>query len=120
MLTKKQTKEIIVHLENSQNPLFFFDNDNDGLISFLLLRRFIGRGRGIVIKSYPELNFSYYKKVEEFNPDYIFILDKPCVSKDFLEAAKQNNIPIVWIDHHKTEKPDSWINYYNPIPNKSS
>ena len=36
MLTKKQKTEIKEHLEKSQNPLFFFDNDNDGLMSFLL------------------------------------------------------------------------------------
>ena len=44
MLTKKQINEIREHLEKAQNPLFFFDNDPDGLCSFLLLQRYIGRG----------------------------------------------------------------------------
>jgi len=116
MLTDKQVEEIREHLEKAQNPLFFFDNDNDGLMSFLLLRRFIGRGKGIAIRSFPDLNVSYYRRVEELNPDYIFILDKPIVSEEFLEKAKKDNIPVVWIDHHKIsqERRDE-VNYYNPI-----
>ena len=118
MLTEKQIEEIREHLEKAQNPLFFFDNDNDGLVSFLLLRRFIGRGKGIAIKSYPDLNISYYKKIEELNPDYVFILDKPVVSEEFLERVKQDNIPIVWIDHHQVEKPEiEGVDYYNPFFN---
>jgi len=118
MLTKTQIEEIRNHLENAQNPLFFFDNDNDGLTSFLLLRRYIDRGKGIAIKSYPELNESYYKRIKELNPDYIFILDKPVVSKEFLELVKNDNIPIVWIDHHETDANLEGIHYYNPLLNK--
>lgn len=114
MLNLSQLKEIKEHLEKAQNPLFFFDNDNDGLCSFLLLRRFIDRGRGIAIKSFPDLNVSYYRKVKELNPDYVFILDKPIVSKEFLDKVKQDNIPIVWIDHHQTDGCDDLtVNYYN-------
>lgn len=127
MLTEKQVEEIKKHLENAQNPLFFFDNDNDGLTSFLLLRRFIDRGKGIVIKSYPELNHSYYKRVKELKPDYIFILDKPVVDKEFFLKVKQDNIPIVWIDHHQIKKTNVrefkklGVNYYNPyIENKTN
>jgi len=121
MLTKKQIDEIREHLEKAQNPLFFYDNDNDGLTSFLLLRRFIGRGKGVAIKSYPSLNESYYRKIEELKPDYIFILDKPVVSSEFLKKAKADNLPVVWIDHHqvKIKKSDlKGINYYNPLLNK--
>ena len=121
MLTEKQIREIREHLEKAQNPLFFFDNDNDGLISFLLLRRFIDRGRGVAIKSFPELNVSYYRKVSELKPDYVFILDKPVVSADFLEKLKQDNIPVVWIDHHQVEEPVyGGVNYYNPFLNDKS
>ncbi len=121
MLTKKQIEEIREHLEKAQNPLFLFDNDNDGLISFLLLRRFIGRGKGVAIKSYPNLNESYYRKIQELNPDYIFILDKPVVSSAFLEKVKADNLPIVWIDHHQVQIKKSdlkGVNYYNPLLNK--
>lgn len=115
MLSDKEINSIKEHLERAQNPLFFFDNDNDGLASFLLLRRYIDRGKGIAIKSFPDLDSSYYRRVRELNPDYVFILDKPSVSTDFLEKVKRDNIPIVWIDHHQVEKPtDDKIHYYNP------
>ncbi|MFA5855719.1 MAG: DHHA1 domain-containing protein [Candidatus Pacearchaeota archaeon] len=118
MLSDKQVEEIREHLEKAQNPLFFFDNDNDGLISFLLLRRFIDRGKGVVIRSFPELNISYYRKITELNPDYVFILDKPIVSKEFLEKIHADSIPIVWIDHHQVDKCElPFVNYYNPFHN---
>ena len=134
MLTEYQIQEIKVHLEKAQNPLFFFDNDNDGLISFFLLRRFIGRGKGVVIKSYPDLNQSYYRKVKELKPDYIFILDKPIVSEEFLEKIIADNIPIVWIDHHQLDHQTSQqlekhnlilekhnlFYYYNPFLNNET
>lgn len=116
MLKEKDIIEIREHLEKAQNPLFFFDNDNDGLVSFLLLRRFLGRGRGVAIKSFPDLNISYYRKVFELNPDYVFILDKPVVSPEFIERLQKNNIPIVWIDHHQVDKPNyEGVYYYNPV-----
>jgi len=120
MLTKKQIKEIREHLEKAQNPLFFFDNDPDGLCSFLLLQRYIGRGKGIAVKSFPEMTADYFRKVGELGADYIFILDKPIVSTDFFEEVRTFNIPIVYIDHHdidKTKIPE-FVHYYNPIFNK--
>ncbi|MEK6830428.1 MAG: DHHA1 domain-containing protein [Nanoarchaeota archaeon] len=126
MLTEKQIKEIVSHLERSQNPLFLFDNDTDGLVSFLLLRRFIGRGKGVAIKSYPELNVSYFKRIKELNPDYIFILDKPEVSQEFFKKVRQNSLPIVWIDHHQVKKSkikelkNLGVNYYNPFLNNKT
>jgi len=116
MLKQKQIQEIRDHLDKAQNPLFFFDNDGDGLCSFLLLQRYIGRGKGVSIKSFPELSVDYFRKVRELNADYIFILDKALVSDEFLKEAEQINIPIVWIDHHLDEKNiPNFVNYYNPI-----
>lgn len=123
MLTEKENKEVKEHLEKAQNPFFFFDNDSDGLSSFLLLQRHYEKGKGIPIRSFPEMDRSYFRKVLELNADYIFILDKPLVSKEFFEEAEKYNIPVVWIDHH--ELPDSsieempeFVNYYNPIYSK--
>jgi len=115
MLTEIQIKEIKEHLEKAQNPVFFFDNDQDGLCSFLLLQKWIGRGKGVVIKSFPALDESYFRKVEELNADYIFILDKPVVSKEFFERVREKNIPVVWIDHHAIDSyiPD-FVYYFNP------
>ena len=115
MLTSDQLQEIKNHLDRAQNPLFFFDNDVDGLCSFLLLARYAGKGKGVAIKSFPELNESYARKLYELKPDYVFVLDKPVISEGFIEEAKKLNLPFVWIDHHDVECPDKkYINWYNP------
>ena len=118
MLTQKQIEEVREHLDKAQNPLFFFDNDNDGLTSFLLLRRFIDRGKGVAVKGAHNLNQSFYRRVNELKPDYIFILDVPNVDPEFLKKAEEDNLPVVWIDHHNVEKPkNKEISYYNPYHN---
>jgi len=119
MLTEKQIKEIKEHLSNAQNPLFFFDNDQDGLCSFLLLQRYIERGKGFPIKTAP-LDKNYIRKINELNPDYLFILDVPTVSNEFFEEIKKINLPVVWIDHHDTakDKKPNFVNYYNPFLEK--
>ena len=119
MLTQKQITEIREHLDKAQNPLFFFDNDPDGLCSFLLLQRFAEKGKGIPIRSFPELKEDYFKRVQELNTDYIFVLDKPLVSDEFFNKAREFNIPVVCIDHHDSgrEIPE-FVNYYNPLFNK--
>ncbi|GIU68366.1 MAG: hypothetical protein KatS3mg001_216 [Candidatus Pacearchaeota archaeon] len=120
MLTQKQIFEIKKALLNYQNPIFMFDNDQDGLCSFLLLRRFFGKGEGISIKSFPDLNKSYFKKVKEFSSDCVFILDKPVVSGEFFEEIKNNRIPVFWIDHHhiNLQNIPKFVHYYNPLFNK--
>jgi single-stranded DNA-specific DHH superfamily exonuclease len=119
MLNKKQIKEIREHLEKAHNPIFFFDNDVDGLCSFLLLQRYLGKGKGIAVKSYPELDEGYFRRVQELEADYIFILDKPIVSKEFFQEIEKNNLPCVWIDHHEAEqKIPKFVSYYNPLRNR--
>ena len=120
MLTEKQIKEVKEHLDKSQNPVFFFDNDADGFCSFILLQKYIGRGKGVPIKSFPGISKEYFRKVGELNADYIFVLDKPIISEDFLKEVEQVNIPLVWIDHHEIEnkKFPSFVSYYNPLYNK--
>jgi len=120
MLTQKQVKEIKRHLDKAQNPLFFFDNDPDGLCSFLLLQRYVKKGKGVAIKSFPALTVDYFRKVEELKADYIFILDKPVVSEEFWEEVEKINIPVVWIDHHEINEKDisEFVDYYNPLKNK--
>lgn len=114
MLTIKQNEEIKEHLAKAQNPIFFFDNDQDGLCSFLLLQRYIGRGRGVAAKTFPNLDVSLFRRVLELEADYIFILDKPNVSQEFFEEVRKINLPIVWIDHHQTDTDvPEWVHYYN-------
>lgn len=119
MLSKKEIQQIRDSLENSQNPLFFFDNDVDGFCSFIILQKAIGRGKGVAIKSFPELDKTYLRKVEELNPDHVFILDKPQVSKEFIEGVLEKSIPLTWIDHHGVElekETKESLNYFNSFP----
>jgi len=120
MLSKEKIEEAREILEKSQNPLFLFDNDLDGLSSFLLLSKYVGRGKGVTVRSYPDLNSSYSRKVDEFKPDAIFILDKPIVSQEFFDHAILKNIPIVWIDHHPLAQEIKEIHYINPVYGPSS
>ncbi len=119
MLTISQLEEIRNFLEASQNPLFFYDNDVDGLCSFLILRRALDRGKGVAIKSFPDLKAQYTRKVNELNPDAIIILDKAELSIEFANHAEEKGIPILWIDHHETKTPQETINktsYYTTHP----
>ena len=110
MINEVQIKEIHKHLEESENPLFFFDDDHDGLASFLLLWRSVKKGHGVLIKGPPFVDMSYIKKIHEYKADKLFILDKPVLSQEFVD---QVNIPIIYIDHHKVNKLKG-VHYYNP------
>ena len=120
MLTIKQMEKFRNLLEKSQNPLFLFGNDVDGLVSFLLLARFCGKGKGVAIKSFPDLSSAYVRKLHEFKPDYIFVLDIPLIEKNFIYSARELGIPIIWLDHHPI--PDyvneEGIVYFNPLIEK--
>ena len=119
MLKEQEIKEIREILETSTNPLFFFDNDQDGLISYLLFRRYYERGIGIAVKTSP-MEEEYAQRISEFNPDCIFILDQPEISPEFFSELEKTNLPVVWIDHHDIDfsKIPSFIKYYNPIKDK--
>jgi len=110
MIPSKQVDEIRSFLQKSENPLFFFDDDADGLCSYLLLRRYLDRGKGVVVKSSPVLDVPFQRKVEEYSPDVVFILDKPMVSEEFISEV---HVPIVWIDHHTPVKAKG-VKYFNP------
>jgi len=112
MLTEKQITEIREHLDKAQNPIFFFDNDADGLVSFLLLQRYFGRGRGVAIRGSSSLSKSFFRKVEELNADSIFLLDRSPIDDDFIKMADEANLNIVCIDHHNAPKPNI-KDYYN-------
>ncbi|MFH0831989.1 MAG: DHHA1 domain-containing protein [archaeon] len=114
MIAEEKLSEFRELLHTAQNPLFLFDNDTDGLSAFLLLRRVSGKGKGVAIKSFPDLNASYIRKLHEFNPDYVFILDKPLMAKEFVEAALSLGIKVVWLDHHPLQEHENVL-YFNPL-----
>jgi single-stranded DNA-specific DHH superfamily exonuclease len=100
MLTLKQLKELREHLDKSQNPLFLFDNDVDGLCSAAILQRASGKGKSVAIKTFPGLDQSYLRRIDELNPDYVFILDKAEIDLDFLKGVHERSLPVICIDHH--------------------
>lgn len=126
MLTDEQIKEVREHLETAQNPIFYYDNDADGLCSFLILRRFLGRGNGVAVRSYPDLDVSYARKARELNADYVFVLDKPVLSREFVEEINKMGLPFVWIDHHPRQVEEEYekkidnFYVYNPFLNSNS
>ncbi|TKJ17207.1 hypothetical protein CEE44_01580 [Candidatus Woesearchaeota archaeon B3_Woes] len=113
MLTEEQVKDLRGELDNCKKPLIFFHDDPDGFCSFLLFYKYIGDGRGITLKTSAEMGPGFARKVEEYQPDKVFILDKPSVSQEFLDKVKQ---PVIWVDHHPAIKRHK-VKYFNPRVN---
>ncbi len=109
-LSKNQITQLMDNLENCKRPLFLFDDDQDGVCSFLLLYRSKREGNGVIVKTTPRIGNVFLKKVEEFSPDKIFILDIANVEQEFLDGV---NAPVIWIDHHAPVK-DTTAKYFNP------
>jgi len=111
LLTEEEVALLKKELETAQNPLFFYDGDCDGLTSFLLLYRIHYRGKGIGLTSTARaLDEKWVRKVEELQPDKIFILDIPTVTQDFIDQVKR---PTFWIDHHPPLE-RTHVHYFNP------
>lgn len=109
-LSSEQIRQIRDNLDNCKNPLFFFDDDQDGLCSFLQLYRYKKEGKGIIVKTTPKLGTVFVNKVKEYGPDKIFILDLAVVEQDFLDEM---NVPVIWIDHHGPFERSN-VKYFNP------
>ncbi len=110
MLTTEQINELRRELATAKNPLIFHDGDGDGLASYLLLYRIHKEGKRYALTSTSILDERFMRKVNELNPDKIFILDVPVVQQEFINQAKR---PIFWIDHHPPLKRTN-VRYYNP------
>lgn len=111
MLTQAQLQEIKEHLEKAKNPLFLFDDDHDGLASYLLFQRKYPRGHGVCIKAALHNESIYVKKITFYKPDRVFFLDRAIISQELLDTI---NVPVIWIDHHQPV-PRRNVNYYNPM-----
>lgn len=114
MLTEKEKKQIREELICTR-PLYLFDDDPDGLCSFLLLYKYVREGKGVIVKSKPVIGKGFVRKVDEYQPDKVIILDVPMIDDEFLDNVK---IPILWIDHHEVQ--DTKVKYYNTRKNNST
>ena len=110
MLTNKQLQQIKEELDNSQNPLFFFDDDPDGLCAFLLFYRYKKEGHGFVVKTHPKLDARSAPKIEQYDADKAFVLDIAKLEQDFIDASK---VPVIWVDHHGPYERNN-VKYFNP------
>ena len=63
MLTAKQIKFIREELATAKNPLFFYDDDPDGLCSFLLFYKIHREGKGVIVISGLGLSATELKKL---------------------------------------------------------
>jgi hypothetical protein len=109
-LSEKEILAIRKEIEYTKNPLYFFHDDPDGLASFLIFYRHIKEGKGIIIKTRPNIDLKFMRKVDEYQPDKIYILDIALVEQDFIDSV---HVPIIWIDHHSVLERNG-IKYYNP------
>lgn len=110
MLTPKQIDFLREELKTAKNPLFIHDDDADGLCAFQLLYRIHREGKGIPLKTSSTLDLRLLRKVQEINPDKIFVLDIPIVDQEFIDKV---NVPIFWIDHHPPLQRNK-VHYFNP------
>ena len=110
MLTQKQIDFLREELKTAKNPLFIHDDDADGLCAFQLLYRINREGKGIPLKTSSTLDVRLLRKVQEINPDKIFVLDIPIVDQEFIDKV---NVPIFWIDHHPPLERNK-VHYFNP------
>jgi len=108
---KTTLEKIYAMIKKSENPLIFFDDDPDGLCSYLLIKKHFRKGNPVAIRSSPKLDISYLKKISEYSPDLVIVLDKPIIPQEFID---QVNVPIIWIDHHPVTEVNG-INYFNPM-----
>ncbi|MBI4440987.1 hypothetical protein HY639_02360 [Candidatus Woesearchaeota archaeon] len=97
-------------LDECKNPLFFFHDDTDGLCSFLQFYKYKKEGHWTIVKSRPLLDDRFFGKVEEYDPDKIFVFDVAEVDQGFIDKAKR---PIIWVDHHEPLDRER-VSYFNP------
>lgn len=109
-LTENQLKELKQIFDSSARPVILFDDDPDGLASFLLIYKHIREGKGIPVKNSPELGAELAQKVNDYSPDLVIIVDVPIVNQDFIDKVKTR---MIWIDHHPIIERKG-ISYYNP------
>ena len=85
-------------LESATRPLFLYDNDCDGLCAFVVCYQFCKEGKGVPVTNRPYIDEQYLRKIREYQPDLIVVLDVANLEESFLEEIQT---PILWIDHHE-------------------
>lgn len=93
-------------LDSCKKPLFLFHDDTDGLCSFLQFYKYKKEGHWSIVKSRPKIDNRFLPKVQEYDPDKIFVLDIAEIEQEFVDKAKR---PVIWVDHHEGAELDGVI-----------
>ncbi len=109
MVPKNILQEARKKINAARKPLFFFDDDPDGLSSFLILKKHFSKGIGVPVKKNDD-DPLYERKVQEHLPDLIVTLDKPRILQDFVDRF---SIPVIIVDHHPVNEIKGAL-YINP------
>ncbi len=109
MLTPDEVVKTKQALDECKKPLFIFHDDPDGLASFLLFYRYKQEGKGIPVKAHPHITKEWLRRVQEYAPDTVFILDIAMVDQEFIDGCEA---PMYWIDHHTLQQPERCF-YFN-------
>jgi len=64
-LSESDIEEIRQEVQLSKRPLIFYHDDPDGVSSYLLFLRAIGDGKGVIVKTRPNIDMKFIHKVEE-------------------------------------------------------
>lgn len=116
-LTPEAIQDIQERLVHAARPLIFFDDDADGLTSFLLTYTYNKNAIPLRAAMGPELKTDFKRYVDEHQPDLILVLDKPRADPEFFKEVRT---PTIWLDHHDptVQEPHTWpynhLTYYNP------
>lgn len=89
----------------AKRVIVFYDDDGDGLSSYLLVYRARGGDNGSTIGVRVHASAMVpaelaMRKIEENGGDLVLVLDKPYVEQAFLETCP---LPILWLDHHEPQ-----------------
>ncbi|NTV23925.1 MAG: hypothetical protein HGA85_06165, partial [Nanoarchaeota archaeon] len=110
MIPENELTEFRDAVLHSARPLIFFDDDPDGVCSFLQMQKLNSEAKGVINKATGMLDEQFLHKVEELDPDTVFILDVAEVSQEFLNKIHS----CYWLDHHEPHSLKN-VKYYNPM-----
>jgi len=110
MLTKKESQKLKEAIDFCKKPLIIFDGDPDGSSSFVQFYDYKKEGKGVIVKTTPQITTIFLRKIEEYDPDAVFIFDIALVDQEFLDKVK---VPVYWLDHHDPQQRKK-VTYFNP------
>ncbi len=109
MVPKNILQEARKKIKAARKPVFFFDDDPDGLSSYLILKKHFNKGIGVPVKRNDD-DALYLRKIKEHLPDLVITLDKPRISQDLID---QIFVPVIVVDHHPVNALKGIV-YINP------